>query len=66
MMTIKNNDKQGKLMKRTLLATAVAVLTLTGFGVSDTLAKTLKLQASSRAGDPISRAAIRPLPSSAI
>ncbi|MEM9442120.1 MAG: C4-dicarboxylate ABC transporter substrate-binding protein, partial [Pseudomonadota bacterium] len=38
-------------MRRLLLATAVAALAFTSYGVSDSLAKTLKLQASSRAGD---------------
>ena len=38
-------------MKRILLATAVAVFALTGFEAGDAEAKTLKLQASSRAGD---------------
>ncbi|MEM7045320.1 MAG: TRAP transporter substrate-binding protein [Pseudomonadota bacterium] len=38
-------------MKRILLATAVAVFALTGFEPGDAEAKTLKLQASSRAGD---------------
>ena len=38
-------------MKKILLATAVIALTLTGYGSGDVLAKTLKLQASSRAGD---------------
>ncbi|MEM8948240.1 MAG: TRAP transporter substrate-binding protein [Pseudomonadota bacterium] len=38
-------------MKKILLATAVAVFALTGFEANDADAKTLKLQASSRAGD---------------